>query len=161
MTLHNPVLCPLHSVLAPIMEPQLSPCAKFECGVNAICRERDNIAICQCTSNYIGNPYLACRPECVINPDCQSNLMCLRNKCINPCAGVCGRNAECSVVNHQPMCTCLPGYTGNPFATCSITRKCHYLKIILLNKELLSDKSCDCLINTQCVLKLKQGMFMS
>lgn len=126
---HKPPSSPLnpaalYTVLASKVEPEPSPCAIFECGANAICRERDGVAVCQCTANYIGNPYLACRPECVINPDCPSNLMCVRNKCVNPCAGVCGRNAECSVVNHQPMCTCLPGYTGDPFSNCFIDRKC-------------------------------------
>lgn len=106
------------------LEPESSPCANFECGANAICRERDAVAICQCISSYVGNPYLACRPECVINPDCPSNLMCVRNKCTNPCAGMCSQNAECSVVNHQPMCTCLPGYTGDPFVICSVDSKC-------------------------------------
>lgn len=124
VTLLNPFA--LYIVLAHTteLEPEPSPCTRFECGANAICRERDNIAICQCISSYVGNPYLACRPECVINPDCSSNLMCVRNKCANPCAGMCGQNAECSVVNHQPMCTCLPGYTGDPFITCSVDSKC-------------------------------------
>lgn len=126
MTLFNPV-CPFafFSAYEQEQKPEPSPCTNFECGTNAICRERDGIAVCQCTSNYVGNPYLACRPECVINPDCPSNLMCVRNKCTNPCAGVCGQNAECSVVNHQPMCTCLPGYSGDPFVSCFMDSKCH------------------------------------
>lgn len=112
--------------LAPREEPALSPCANFECGANAMCRERDGVAVCQCTAGYTGNPYLACRPECVINPDCPSNLMCVRNKCVNPCAGMCGQSAQCSVVNHQPMCTCLVGYTGDPFVTCVLDSKCPF-----------------------------------
>lgn len=126
----------LYTVLANKVEPEPSPCAIFECGANAICRERDGVAICQCTANYIGNPYLACRPECVINPDCPSNLMCVRNKCTNPCAGVCGRNAECSVVNHQPMCTCLPGYTGDPFSNCFIDRKWSLIRLLFNGDDL-------------------------
>lgn len=141
------LILPFYVVLAyeQELEPEPSPCANFECGTNAICRERDGIAICQCTSNYAGNPYLACRPECVINPDCPSNLMCVRNKCVNPCAGVCGQNAECSVVNHQPMCTCLPGYSGDPFVSCFVDSKCHqsHTALILFNNKFLNTFFCD------------------
>lgn len=39
-------------------------------------------------------------------------------KCVDPCPGVCGINAECYVANHAPSCNCLPGYTGNPSEGC-------------------------------------------
>lgn len=39
--------------------------------------------------------YEGCRPECVLSSDCPSDKACIRNKCKDPCPGVCGLNAEC------------------------------------------------------------------
>jgi len=44
----------------------------------------------------------------------------MMNKCRDPCPGTCGQNAECHVVNHLPVCTCLNGYNGDPFKYCSV-----------------------------------------
>lgn len=49
--------------------------------------------------------------------------MCVQNKCRDPCPGMCGQNAECAVVNHQPFCTCRTGFTGDPFSFCSLDSK--------------------------------------
>ena len=88
------------------------------CGSNAICQERNKAASCQCIPEYFGDPYVACRPECVVNSDCPSNKACQRNKCVDPCPGTCGINAQCDVRNHVPTCTCLEGYIGDPFVEC-------------------------------------------
>jgi len=45
-------------------------------------------------------------------------LACLREKCRDPCPGSCGAGAQCSVINHTPICTCPEGYTGDPFTNC-------------------------------------------
>ena len=90
------------------------PCNPSPCGSNAQC----NNGICTCLPEYQGDPYRGCRPECVLSSDCPRDKACVRNKCIDPCPGTCGQNAECSVVNHIPICTCLPGYTGSAFVIC-------------------------------------------
>lgn len=54
-----------------------------------------------------------------MNSDCSSNRACINQKCVDPCPGTCGINAECSVVNHSPLCSCHPGYVGNPISGCS------------------------------------------
>lgn len=90
----------------------LDPCQA--CGPNSICRN----GICTCTEGYHGDPHLGCRPECVYNSDCPSDKGCQRNKCVNPCVGTCGLNADCVVINHIPMCTCLKGMSGNAFVEC-------------------------------------------
>lgn len=95
---------------------ETDPCNPSPCGPNAQC---DN-GICTCLPEYQGDPYRGCRPECVLNNDCPRDKACIRNKCVDPCPGTCGQNAECSVVNHIPMCSCLPGYTGNAFTICRI-----------------------------------------
>jgi hypothetical protein len=72
--------------------------------------------------SFIGQPP-NCRAECIGNSDCALNLACQNRKCINPCIGSCGANADCYVVSHTPMCSCLPMYTGDPFTQCYLQRK--------------------------------------
>ena len=109
----------------PITEPYepLTPCVPSPCGSNANCREQNGVGSCQCLPEYYGNPYEGCRPECVHNSDCPSNKACIHNKCQNPCGGSCGQNAECHVVNHVPSCTCIVGYSGDPYRYCTIPDK--------------------------------------
>lgn len=102
----------------PVERP--SPCVPSPCGSNAICRELNGVGSCSCIENYLGNPYEGCRPECVVNSDCQRNKACMNNKCRDPCPGTCGQNADCGVVNHLATCSCRPGFTGDPFSFCRI-----------------------------------------
>lgn len=101
---------------------QLTPCHPTPCGSNAVCREQNGVGSCQCLSNYDGNPYDGCRPECVLNSDCPVNRACIQNKCVDPCPGRCGRNAECHVISHLPSCSCLLGYSGDPYSYCAINQ---------------------------------------
>ena len=106
----------------------LTPCIPSPCGVNANCREQNGIGSCTCLSDYIGNAYEGCRPECTINSDCTANKACIHSKCQDPCPGTCGRNSACYVQNHLPVCYCNNGYTGDPFTLCKIIidGKYHY-----------------------------------
>lgn len=90
------------------------PCDPSPCGSNAQC----SAGTCTCLFDYQGDPYVGCRPECVVSTDCSVNKACVRQKCQNPCPGTCGQNAECNVLNHIPMCSCPPGLTGNAFIQC-------------------------------------------
>ncbi|XP_037295454.1 uncharacterized protein LOC119189544 isoform X2 [Manduca sexta] len=94
------------------------PCDPSPCGANAICNQRDGVGACSCLDEYYGNPYEGCRPECVLSSDCPADKSCIRNKCADPCPGICGTNAECNVINHVPSCACVKGYSGNPFVQC-------------------------------------------
>lgn len=82
-----------------------------------MCKTINNVPVCSCMNNYIGVPP-NCRSECSINSDCPANKACIREKCRDPCPGSCGLYAQCSVVNHTPVCTCPESYTGNPFDSC-------------------------------------------
>lgn len=42
----------------------------------------------------------------------------MREKCADPCPGSCGANALCTVQNHNSICTCPPGFNGDPFISC-------------------------------------------
>lgn len=61
-----------------------------------------------------------CRPECVVSAECSQDKACQNLKCIDPCPGTCGSNARCQVLNHNPICSCTSGYTGDPFLRCFI-----------------------------------------
>lgn len=108
---------PFNSCSPKPFEPTVEkdPCYPSPCGPNTQC----NNGICTCLPEYLGNPYQGCRPECVLNSDCLKEKACIRNKCSNPCSGICGQNSDCTVINHIPICTCLEGYTGDAFLVCS------------------------------------------
>lgn len=106
-----------------IVQEISTPCQPSPCGANAICKEYHGAGSCTCQPEFYGNPYEGCKPECVVNTDCQSNTACLKNKCIDPCPGACAPNAICQVVNHVPSCSCDRGYSGDPFRYCSPERK--------------------------------------
>lgn len=100
-----------------LIEPTIeeNPCLPSPCGANANC----NDGVCTCFSNYVGNPYSGCRPECIINTDCPRDRACMRNRCQDPCPGTCASNAACNVINHIPMCSCPSGFEGNAFVMCT------------------------------------------
>lgn len=71
-----------------------------------------------------------CRPECTINSECPTDKACVNRKCINPCKDQCGKNANCRVIAHNPMCSCQEHYTGDPFTYCMPGK----FKIIIKNQ---------------------------
>lgn len=112
--------CNLSFILEPPDNiPSTNPCIPSPCGANAQCRVVGNTPACSCLSNYIGRPP-NCRPECKINAECPANRACQNERCVDPCPGSCGANADCVVINHRSVCSCKIEYTGDPFAGCSI-----------------------------------------
>lgn len=109
--------------------PPLTPCIPSPCGPNAECRPVDSRAVCSCLPGMFGAPP-NCRPECVINQDCPSHLACVSNKCTDPCVGSCGINAQCVAQNHRPICSCFPGYEGDPFSGCSPVQGKSFLQFL-------------------------------
>lgn len=99
---------------------QENPCSPSPCGPNSICQIKQGRPVCSCAANYISSPPY-CRPECVLSNECPQDKACIQEKCQNPCAGTCGANAECHVINHSAYCNCLQGYQGDAFVGCSKT----------------------------------------
>lgn len=98
-------------------DPSKNPCIPSPCGLNSICQVKQNRPVCSCIENFIGIPP-HCRPECVLNSECSQDKACINEKCVDPCIGACGQNAECHVVGHSAYCNCLPGYQGDSFVRC-------------------------------------------
>lgn len=96
-----------------------NPCAPSPCGPNSQCRVIGTQAACSCLPQYTGRPP-NCRPECTINSECPSNLACTNERCVDPCPGLCGTNARCTVINHNAVCFCKQGYIGDPFSGCEL-----------------------------------------
>ncbi|XP_052567570.1 delta-like protein C isoform X3 [Culex pipiens pallens] len=98
-------------------------CARGPCGVGAMCQETSGgRPVCSCPAGYSGNPLTQCiRAECLDHSECiRSDQACRDGKCINPCNGVCGINANCEVRNHVPVCSCPRGMSGDPFVSCRV-----------------------------------------
>lgn len=93
------------------------PCKPSPCGPYSQCLDTNSHAVCSCLEGYIGAPP-SCKPECVVSSECPQNRACINQKCEDPCRGSCGNNAKCQVVNHNPICTCQPGMTGDPISGC-------------------------------------------
>ncbi|KAF2350556.1 EGF-like domain [Trinorchestia longiramus] len=102
----------------PIVLPAPDPCSGNPCGPNSRCQAYRSERVCSCLPGYKGTPP-QCRPECVRAEECSPTKACLVNKCVDPCPGICGVNAECFVVSHNPICSCIHGYTGDPFVRCT------------------------------------------
>ena len=99
-------------------------CTKNNCGEKALCRVSDHRALCLCPEGYQGEPTVKCMKfECQTNDDCDNDKKCVSGSCKNPCLerGVCGINAQCRVENRHGLCSCLPGYFGNPRVECQQT----------------------------------------
>lgn len=109
------------------------PCNPSPCGPNSQCREINGQGVCSCVPGYIGSPP-SCRPECIVSSECSQDLACTNQKCMNPCLGSCGVGARCTVINHNPICSCPERYTGDPFTRCQpISKQMHnpYLRLLI------------------------------
>ena len=109
---------------------QIDPCNSDPCGPFSLCRGQDTFVACSCLPGHIGSPP-NCRPECRIHSECASNLVCINNKCRDPCPGACGSNAECEVINHNAVCRCQQGHEGDPFVGCHRVTTREYSMIFL------------------------------
>lgn len=85
---------------------------------------------------------------CVSNDQCSPLEACQNRVCVNPCASgsPCAQSAECKVQNHLAVCSCPPGYVGDPFRHC-------FIESIVPKPECVSDSECSpstACINQRC-----------
>lgn len=84
------------------------------CQPNKMCEVRKHKATCICkfgfVVNSVGEFVCATGPiECRGDDECASNLACIDNRCVGPCAvgQPCPSNKQCDVLNHRPVCICM------------------------------------------------------
>lgn len=115
--------------LLTVRQDPINVCSPSPCGPYSICREVNGHAVCSCQADYIGSPP-NCRPECLVSSECSQDKACVNQRCVDPCIGTCGQNAKCQVINHNPICSCSNGYTGDPFVRCTrLERKSRYFSL--------------------------------
>ena len=61
---------------------------------------------------------------CTYNDDCPDHAACRNSACINPCAAEnpCAPSAICTVIKHEPLCSCPDGYIGTPEIDCRLRK---------------------------------------
>lgn len=116
-----------HKAYLPL--PPENPCIPSPCGPYSDCHVVQEHPVCSCVAQYFGSPP-NCRPECTVNSECPADKSCINQRCVDPCPGVCGINAMCRTVNHNPICSCMYNYVGDPFSRCvpqpsKCRRSCH------------------------------------
>ena len=63
--------------------------------------------------------FIAHQSECVADSGCPGHQECIHDKCKSICRKkTCGRNAECEAKNHQAVCKCASGFSGDPYKVC-------------------------------------------
>lgn len=109
-----------------------NPCTEVEpCQRPAECHVAPTLPvrtmICECLPGYVSSGSGTCKPspiiidrQCMEDSDCPSNRACFNAICVDPCN--CGPNSECRVKDHKPICSCLPGYDGNPEIECKLCK---------------------------------------
>lgn len=65
---------------------------------------RNTAGSCTCIEDYEGDPYVGCYPECILNQDCPHNKACRRNKCEDPCPGLCGISMYLYIIQNEFSC---------------------------------------------------------
>lgn len=99
------------------------------CASDAICNVVNHVPMCSCPPGYEGNAFAFCRPAIgIIIFFHRFCLICLLARVFlisndastaelpsNPCSpSPCGPNSQCRSNNGQAICSCVPGYLGNP-----------------------------------------------
>lgn len=76
---------------------------------------------------------VAKRPRpCEWDSECLDMEACYNGVCEDLCglANLCAPSARCHVVKHRPVCTCPPGYQGNPALKCFLPQPCKVCQAI-------------------------------
>lgn len=153
--------CP--SQFACINAKCVNPCTTENvCTIDQECIIEDTLPLrtilCQCPPETMVDAAGRCvritqiKPQCVIDSECNDKEKCISGTCIEACRiDRCGVNAICTSRNHQAICSCAPGYTGNAHYECTNVPK-GVIEVIppecYTDRECVLDKVCR---NERCV----------
>lgn len=98
------------------------------CASNALCTVVNHIPMCSCPASFEGNAFAYCRPaignkiiSIVLQKIPESTKIYIHYNLLiadvpsSPCTpSPCGPNSQCRANNGQAICSCVPGYLGNP-----------------------------------------------
>lgn len=105
----------------------IDPCLTNDpCASNADCYSRNHKPECRCANGFRGDPFKGCQAiECLSNDGCPTDKYCdqLNGVCLNPChydITHCGQGAICIAQNHNGLCKCNTGLSGNPYVVCKL-----------------------------------------
>lgn len=127
--------CP--SQLACINQRCENPCAQSNvCSPQQTCSILDTLPLrtimCRCPADMITDSSGRCvpirqdQPGCRSDDECADADKCILGTCLLACrVERCGINAQCLSKNHRGMCSCAPGYVGNPHIECSPSKYIH------------------------------------
>lgn len=105
-------------------------CSGYVCGRNAECAAQDHQPTCHCKPGHHGDANdekTGCQyVECEADHQCSNDKLCDGYMCKIACLikNPCGKNALCSAENHQQICYCQPGYTGDAYQSCRLIDFC-------------------------------------
>lgn len=96
-------------------------CDQYPCGRQTICKGVAHRPVCSCRDGFFGDPRKGCvKKDCESDNDCSDEKYCEQHVCKIACltGKPCGENSVCSSEKHRRLCSCKPGYTGNPNTGC-------------------------------------------
>ncbi|XP_022245556.1 fibrillin-1-like, partial [Limulus polyphemus] len=169
-----------------------NPCQlKDACGVNTLCHVINHKVECipdgthceneedcnveECCSDMTCDSDKICENgKCVVgcrrDSDCTFDKACINSQCIDPCSmqNVCSRNADCRPVVHRPLCTCKPGFTGQPSdyckpipgsqVSCNEDKDCEIEKICEAHQCIMGCRDdSNCPLNKACITRQCQN----
>lgn len=154
-------------------EQCVNPCVYHNpCAPRAECRAQNHLAVCRCPVDFLGNPYVDCRPPpqpiCQLDTDCPGRQACINEQCVDPCVVLepCQRPAICEVTPTSPvrtmLCICPDGYVSRGKGGCKPTPGIKEVGGCISDSDCPADKSClnsvcrdpcNCGLNAECRIK--------
>lgn len=119
-----------------------NPCARSDvCDLQQTCTVLDTLPIravvCKCPPDTITDARGHCKPirydevGCRSDEECTDSDKCVHGTCVIACSiDRCGINAQCESKLHRGLCSCPPGYTGNPHIECSPSKNIKFRHIL-------------------------------
>lgn len=104
-----------------------NPCLRLNpCDDSSLCKVIDSLPLrtmlCVCPDGQVKTSDGTCKvlppikAECEAHEACPSEKACVNGLCKEACQ--CGINADCEIVEHHAVCSCKPGFEGDPEIQC-------------------------------------------